>query len=70
MTQVILEHEPPVSLMAILAELRSLGLKTNDDFDFAYVPPNWADGVLHPRHTIFYFHSDSFASWFVLKYCR
>lgn len=70
MTEVKLLHEKPMSVMAIVAELRDLGWIQRRDFDFAYYPAKWDTfDEIEPRHTIFTFYNDSTASWFALKYC-
>lgn len=68
MQEVKLEHEKPLSIMAIVQELRQHGYRQIHDFDFQYIPASWLDGVLTPRHTIFTFYNESVASWFVMKY--
>lgn len=68
MIEIKLLHEKPLSIMALVAELRDAGYKQGADFQFAYYPAEIThDGVI-PRHTIFTFHVDSIASWFALKY--
>lgn len=68
MNQVKLEHEKPLSIMAIVSELRESGYKQKTDFDFQYIPAVLSDDGVIPRHTIFTFYTDSIASWFTLKY--
>lgn len=70
MTEVVLYHEKPMSIMAIVAEMREYGYKQRVDFDFAYYPGQEIGGDLIPRHTVFQFYTDSLASWFALKYVR
>lgn len=68
MIEVKIEHEKPLSIMAIVAELRSTGYKQKVDFDFQYIPANFDDGEVTPRHTIFTFYTEEVATWFALKY--
>lgn len=68
MTEVIVHHEKPMSILAIVAELREHGYVQRKDFDFAYYPSQENNGDLVPRHTVFSFYADELASWFALKY--
>lgn len=68
MVEVKLLHETPSNVMAIVAELRENNLQQHVDFDFAYYPPQFTDGSVIPRCTVFRFYKDSVASWFALKY--
>ena len=68
MTEVRLEHEKPMSIMAIVAEMREYGYIQRHDFDFAYYPAQSTGYDLIPRHTIFTFYEESLASWFAMKY--
>lgn len=70
MVEVKLEHEKPVSVMAIVADIRDNGYVQGIDFDFSYYPSEFLQiGAIKPRHTIFYFYNENIASWFALKYC-
>lgn len=70
MTEVTLYHEKPLSIMALVAELREQGYVQRLDFDFAYHPGTTFGGELIPRHTVFTFYTDSLATWFALKYVK
>jgi hypothetical protein len=70
MSQVKIEHEKPMSIMAIVAELRSAGYKQVVDFDFQYIPATFEDNEVTPRHTIFTFYTEEIATWFALKYVK
>lgn len=70
MVEVKLEHEKPVSVMAIVADIRDNGYVQGIDFDFSYYPSEFVNyGDIKNRHTIFHFYNENLASWFVLKYC-
>jgi hypothetical protein len=66
--EVIIYHEKPMSIMAIVAELREAGYKQKIDFDFQYVPAKFDSESAIPRHTIFTFYNEPISSWFALKY--
>ena len=68
MIEVRIEHEKPMSIMAIVAELRESGYVQRKDFDFHYYPAIWENDGVIPRHTVFTFYNDSIASFFALKY--
>lgn len=68
MIEVTLYHEKPMSIMAIISELRELGYIQRLDFDFAYVPASFDNDNEQPRHTIFTFYREDLSSYFVLKY--
>jgi hypothetical protein len=68
MTEVKIIHEKPMSIMAIVAELRESGYVQRIDFDFHYYPATFNNNEVLPRHTIFTFYNDSLASFFALKY--
>lgn len=68
MIEVKLYHEKPMSIMAIVAELRELGYIQRRDFDFSYVPATWDNDGAQPRHTIFTFYREDLSSYFVLRY--
>lgn len=70
MIEVKIEHEKPMSIMAIVGEMREYGYTQQKDFDFTYYPSEFKDGNLVPRYTIFTFYQDTLASWFALKYSR
>jgi hypothetical protein len=65
---VIIHHEKPMSIMAIVADLREAGYKQKIDFDFQYIPAKFNEEEATPRHTIFTFYNESLSSWFALKY--
>jgi hypothetical protein len=70
---VIIHHEKPMSIMAIVADLREAGYKQKIDFDFQYIPAKFDEEEatprrVTPRHTIFTFYNESLSSWFALKY--
>jgi len=68
MNEVRIEHEKPMSIMAIVAEMREQGYIQRRDFDFAFYPAVFNSETQIPRHTIFTFYDDRIASWFALKY--
>jgi len=56
--------------MEIVRELRQQGMIQGTDFEFTYVSST--DHIMAkapmPRHTIFAFHTDKYATFFALKY--
>jgi hypothetical protein len=70
MTEVTIFHEKPMSIMAIVSEMREHGYIQKRDFDFAYYPAVFNSETQTPRHTVFTFYVDSVASWFALKYSK
>lgn len=73
MTEIRLLHLKPARIMEIVRELREFGLLQGHDFDFSYTPASYNnDGheAVIPRHVVFRFHVEKWASWFVLKYSR
>lgn len=68
MTEVKIEHEKPMSIMAIVADMREHGYVQKRDFDFTYYPAVFNAETQIPRHTIFTFYNEPVSSWFALKY--
>lgn len=68
MTEVTIHHEKPLSIMAIVAELRESGYRLNVDFNYWYHPAEHTGGTLVPRYTVFSFTNDAAATWFTLRY--
>ncbi len=69
MIEVTLYRKDPNEVMEIIRELRKLGWIQGKDFDFCYVKPtfeNWNEVM--PKHTVFTFYTEKYASYFVLKY--
>lgn len=71
MIEVKLQHEKPMNILAIVAELKDSGLVLNTDFSFAFYPScyNTETHEFVPKQTIFSFSEDKIATWFTLKYC-
>ena len=57
-------------ITSIVHELKAMGYKLNNDFDFAYRPPkfDYMGITVEVAFTEFMFYNNSLASWFVLKY--
>jgi hypothetical protein len=56
-------------IMDIVKELRSMGWVQSVDFDFAFNQSKWDDMVGEiPKHTVFTFYTEKYASFFSLKY--
>lgn len=70
MTEVKLEHEKPMNILAIVDELKKNGYQLNDDFIFMFYPTRFdsTEGLI-PKHTIFLFKDERIATWFSMKYC-
>jgi hypothetical protein len=70
MIEVKIEHEKPMSIMAIVTEMREHGYAQRKDFDFTFYPAIIENNILIPRHTIFTFYDEVISSWFLLKYVK
>lgn len=71
MIRVILRNRNANEIMDIVRELRAQGLVQGVDFDFAYSQATYNnDGweQVEPKHTIFSFHTEKYATLFALKY--
>ena len=71
MIEVKVLHWMPGELMDVVKELGSRGYIRGKDFDFAYYQPKYDDTsyqIVYDRHTMFYFHTESLATWFSLTY--
>ena len=74
MIDIILTNVKIDNILAIVRELRQLGIVQGEDFDFAYTPErldyNLASvgEILSMRKTTFSFYDESLASWFGIKY--
>lgn len=68
--KVVLHRITSTEVSTIVAELKSLGYRVGQDFDFAYTPGRYDDATMtqHDRYTIFTFYNASLASWFALKW--
>ena len=71
MIEVNIMYTQPTAVLEIVQELRSIGLKQGQDFDFAYYKEVW-DGFssepIREHHTVFTFYQEELATWFTLKY--
>ena len=69
--EVNIMYKQPTAVLEIVQELRSIGLKQGQDFDFAYHKEVW-DGFssepIRERQTVFIFYQEELATWFTLKY--
>ena len=64
-------HKSATTIMDIVRELRAQGLAQGTDFDFAFSPAKYNnDGwdPVTPRHAVFTFYSEKYATLFALKY--
>lgn len=72
MIEVVLHLKEPANIMEIVRELRKMGWVQGKDFDFAYRPPKYESDYtfeeVYPKHTVFTFHTEKYASLFLLKY--
>lgn len=72
MIEIKIYRKDPSVIMEIVRELRSMGLVQGRDFDFAYKPPSYDSDYsfeeVRPKHTVFTFHTEKYATLFTLKY--
>ena len=71
MKQVTINHTGPNEIMNIVTEMRNAGLVQGKDFDFAFYTASYnTDGyeAVNPRHTVFTFYEDKWATWFLLRW--
>lgn len=72
MIEVKIYRKDPVEVMQIVRELREMGWVQGQDFDFVYMPPihetSYAYEEVRPKHTVFRFYTEKYASLFALKY--
>jgi hypothetical protein len=69
-TEVKLHNKSAGAVLEIVRELREQGLVQGEDFDFKYNHVNWNPMTGNePAYSIFYFYTEKFATWFMLKYC-
>lgn len=71
MIKIKIMDKDPSAIMGIVQELREQGLVQGTDFDFSYCPPRYNnDGwaPVTPKHTIFVFYEDKYATLFSLRY--
>ena len=71
MREVIIPDMNANEIMELVKELRQQGLVQGQDFDFKYQPPVWdnfSGHAVHERHTVFYFHTEKYATFFQLKW--
>jgi hypothetical protein len=71
MKQVTIDHTRPVDIMNIVNEMRTAGMTQGKDFDFAYHNASYNnDGheAVTPRHTVFTFYDDKWATFFILRW--
>jgi hypothetical protein len=71
MIEVKIPDRGPNQIMEIVRELRDQGLVQGIDFDFAYRHAGYdpvSGHFVEPRHTVFTFHVEKHATFFILKY--
>lgn len=71
MVKIVINHKNPAEIMDIVRELRSSGLIQGIDFEFAYHQATYNnDGyeAVTPKHTVFTFYTEKYASFVALKY--
>lgn len=70
MIEIKIYNKDPNAVMEIVRDLRKSGWVQGKDFDFAYNKPTFDDQwhEVEPRHTIFTFYVDKYATVFSLKY--
>lgn len=64
-------HKSATEVMELVRELRQQGLVQGHDFDFAFNQAQYnTDGheAVIPRHTVFTFYVEKYATFFALKY--
>ena len=73
MIEVKIPDRDPNQIMEIVRELREQGLMQGKDFDFSYNPEKWDEisgHFINHRHTVFKFHVEKHATFFILKYVK
>lgn len=72
MIEITLYRKDPNAVMEIVRELRQMGWIQGVDFDFSYRPPSYESGYsfeeIKPKHTVFTFYNEKYATLFSLKY--
>ena len=55
--------------MAIVRSMREMAWVQGIDFDFAYNQSRWDEMIGEiPKHTVFTFYQEKYATWFSLKW--
>jgi len=54
----------------MVRELKKQGLEQGQDFDFRFMPAvyDFANNHSEPRHAVFTFYEEKWATWFTLKW--
>ena len=71
MIPVRVDNVDPNQTMEIVRELRAQGLVQGSDFDFAFYQsiPDYGGAIgPEPKHAIFSFHTEKYATLFAIKY--
>lgn len=57
-------------LIDMVRELKNQGLEQGRDFDFRFMPAvyDFANNHSEPRHAVFIFYEEKWATWFSLKW--
>lgn len=69
MLEITLYGKNSNEVIEIVRELRCMGWVQGKDFDFSYIIStleNWNEVL--PKHTVFTFYTEKYASYFALKY--
>lgn len=66
----ILYDKDSTEISAVVKELSALGYIVGKDFDFAFSTARYDYSNLRytPRKTVFKFHNEELASWFVMRW--
>lgn len=71
--EVVLLDRTAGEVLELVKELRSSGLVQGQDFDFKYQPPVWdnfSGDAVHNKHTVFYFYTEKYATFYQLKWSQ
>ncbi len=71
MQEVIIKKKSANEILEMVKDLRQQGLVQGQDFDFKYQPSVWdnfSGDAVHNQHTVFYFYTEKYATFFQLKW--
>jgi hypothetical protein len=68
--QVTVPNQHTGQLIDMVRELKKQGLEQGRDFDFRFMPAvyDFANNHSEPRHAVFTFYEEKWATWFTLKW--
>lgn len=71
MIRVVVQGLNSNDISALVHELRDLGYKVGQDFNFEFATGryDWQSNQQIPPRTVFYWINETAGTWFALKYC-